>query len=214
MTIDELDRLHAAATAGPWHGWYTTNSPWVGIDSPTGPVVESYHMRTEDVRAIVALHNAWPEVSARLRAAEAEVERLRAHPNCHAVDCSGYGCEVARRARHHLPSEVSMTAPDPRPFAAPGDLITAADVAAWLRENAPRYYGDGVADALDARLDRERRQACERGWQAHAAASRQRGRQAREARQKGWTEWAAQRERERAHHMARALAFRAAARQP
>jgi hypothetical protein len=106
-----------------------------------------------------------------------------------------------------------VSAPDPRPYAAPGDLVTAADVAAWLRENAPRYYGDGVADALDARLDRERRQACERGWQAHAAASRQRGRQAREARQKGWTEWAAQRERERAHHMARALAFRAAARQ-
>jgi hypothetical protein len=130
-----------------------------------------------------------------------------------------------------------MTAPDPRPYAAPGDLVTAADVARWLRERAAEWradarahpevgarlvrldYGgavtldDALAD-LRARLDRERRQACERGWQAHAAASRQRGRQAREARQKGWTEWAAQRERERAHHMARALAFRAAARQP
>jgi hypothetical protein len=109
-----------------------------------------------------------------------------------------------------------MTAPDPRPYAGPGDLVTAADVAAWLRERAeeePRSTAWYLHDRLAARLDRERRQACERGWQAHAAASRQRGRQAREARQKGWTEWAAQRERERAHHMARALAFRAAARQ-
>jgi hypothetical protein len=122
-----------------------------------------------------------------------------------------------------------VTAPDPRPYAGPGDLVTAADVAEWLEGMRTLMVGalpdvplsaPAAVDVtvellmrhLAARLDRERRQACERGWQAHAAASRQRGRQAREARQKGWTEWAAQRERERAHHMARALAFRAAAR--
>jgi hypothetical protein len=34
------------------------------------------------------------KVSARLRAAEAALRgMLRAHPNCHAVDCSGYGCD-------------------------------------------------------------------------------------------------------------------------
>ena len=39
--------------------------------------------------------------NARLRAAEVEVERLRgalrgmlrAHPNCHSVNCGGYGCD-------------------------------------------------------------------------------------------------------------------------
>ena len=58
--LDELDRLHAAATAG----------------------------------TIVALHNAWPEVSARLRAAEAEVERLRAalHRLVAAVTARGGDC--------------------------------------------------------------------------------------------------------------------------
>ena len=62
-----------------------------------------------------------------------------------------------------------MTAPDPRPYAAPTDLVTAADVALWLDTlhqgpPAERIFGvqDAVA-ALDARLDRERRQACRRG---------------------------------------------------
>lgn len=50
-TLDELDRLHAAAT-----GQRLTPSP---------------------VAFEVAATAAWPSVSARLRAAEAEVERLR-----------------------------------------------------------------------------------------------------------------------------------------
>jgi len=70
--LDELDALHAAATAGPRRMVFA-------------------------VRA----YEEWHEFSARLRAAEAEVERLRgalrgmlrAHPNCHAVDCGGYGCD-------------------------------------------------------------------------------------------------------------------------
>ncbi len=69
-----------------------------------------------------------------------------------------------------------MTTPvDPRPYAGPTDLVTAADVAEWLDTlhkgpPAERIFGvqDAVA-ALDARLDRERRQACRRGalaeWQ-------------------------------------------------
>jgi hypothetical protein len=62
-----------------------------------------------------------------------------------------------------------MTAPiDPRPYAAPTDLVTAADVARWLHE----IDGDDITGGdpmwltisrLDARLDRERRQACRRG---------------------------------------------------
>ena len=57
MNLDELDRLHAAATAPH------CDAKWVGV------------VRTN---ACAALHNAWPAISARLRAAEAEVERLRA----------------------------------------------------------------------------------------------------------------------------------------
>ena len=48
--LDELDRLHAAATAPH------CDAKWVGV------------VRTN---ACAALHNAWPAISARLRAAEA-----------------------------------------------------------------------------------------------------------------------------------------------
>ena len=79
-----------------------------------------------------------------------------------------------------------MTAPDPRPHAAPTDLVTAEDVAVWLREHAEQWRLDAAADPslgahvcrldygglralqgaiadLTDRLDRERRQACRRG---------------------------------------------------
>ena len=62
-----------------------------------------------------------------------------------------------------------MTTPvDPRPYAGPTDLVTAADVARWLVD----YPGSCAAQAsidLHERFDRERRQACRRGalaeWQ-------------------------------------------------
>ena len=67
-----------------------------------------------------------------------------------------------------------MTAPiDPRPYAAPKDLVTAEDVARWLRERAerallgnchpPTHVLHYALMDLRARLDRERRQACRRG---------------------------------------------------
>lgn len=63
-----------------------------------------------------------------------------------------------------------MTAPaDHWPYAAPTDLRTAEDVAEWLdtlHRGPPAERIFGVQDAivaLDARLDRERRQACRRG---------------------------------------------------
>ena len=63
-----------------------------------------------------------------------------------------------------------MTAPDHRPHAAPTDLVTAEDVAEWLRERAeeePRSTAWHLHERLTARLDRERRQACERGAEHH-----------------------------------------------
>ena len=71
-TIDELDALHAAATAGEW----VVRS----YQEPSGEFnpAPSWEVYDEDNLVLTAaLHNAWPEVSARLRAAKAEVERLR-----------------------------------------------------------------------------------------------------------------------------------------
>ena len=101
-----------------------------------------------------------------------------------------------------------MTTPvDPRPYAAPTDLVTAEDVARWLAERAedePRTTAWCLHDRLTARLDRERRQACRRGalagWREFARAARRR--------HNAWTCGVC------ADTLARALAFRAAARQP
>ncbi len=90
--LDELDALHAAATAGEWKDHGDESVRWddpmaCGYDSRehhrgppyycTGPRCETMERAEADASAIVALHNAWPAFSARLRAAEAEVERLR-----------------------------------------------------------------------------------------------------------------------------------------
>ena len=70
--LDELDALHAAATAGEW----VVRS----YQEPSGEFspAPSWDVYDEDnIVLTAALHNAWPTISARLRAAEAEVERLR-----------------------------------------------------------------------------------------------------------------------------------------
>lgn len=66
-----------------------------------------------------------------------------------------------------------MTAPDHRAYLVEGDLRTPEDVLAWLDEyrnsrqcivrRHPENVIDDAAFALEARLDRERRQACRRG---------------------------------------------------
>ncbi|HQY59843.1 MAG TPA: hypothetical protein PK141_00475 [Polyangiaceae bacterium] len=133
-----------------------------------------------------------------------------------------------------------MTAPDPRPYAAPTDLVTAEDVARWLREwrstatdreliaavdwihayevqdlrNAHDLAQELASQALDARLDRERRQACRRGCFAHfrdACVHRQNERALFPMLEPEWATTAGECRRESIH---RALAFRAAARQP
>lgn len=103
-----------------------------------------------------------------------------------------------------------MLAPvDPRPYAGPTDLVTAADVAEWLDTlhkgpPAERIFGvqDAVA-ALDARLDRERRQACRRG----ALACWREAKRLATSPQPETIYWP-----DVAEYVARALAFRAAAR--
>ncbi|MBL0220014.1 MAG: hypothetical protein IPQ07_39875 [Myxococcales bacterium] len=78
MTLDELDALHAAATAGEWQ-----RAPASGRILADGwPVPMSDPANTA---AIVALKNNWPAISARLRAAEAEVARLREQTEQRAV---------------------------------------------------------------------------------------------------------------------------------
>ena len=72
MNLNELDRLHAAATAGEWE--VRSYQEPSGEFSPA-PSWEVYG--EDDLALTAALHNAWPAISARLRAAEAEAERLR-----------------------------------------------------------------------------------------------------------------------------------------
>ena len=70
--LDELDALHAAATAG--EGGVRSYQEPSGEFNPA----PSWEVYDEDNLVLTAaLHNAWPTVSAQLRAAEAEVERLR-----------------------------------------------------------------------------------------------------------------------------------------
>ena len=96
-----------------------------------------------------------------------------------------------------------MTAPvDPTPYALPTDLVTAEDVVRWLDDVAVAILSvpiDGATRAgvaicagvvvstrrdLDARLDRERRQACRRGaldrWRTFSMAVREFARQKRD----------------------------------
>jgi len=118
-----------------------------------------------------------------------------------------------------------MTAPDHRPYLLATDLRTAEDVARWLDERARNAPAETVpsfssfwvlsdaVDALDARLDRERRQACRRGARRTFAdaAELMRGYALEQkcgvVRDTG-IEYAI------GHYLTRALAFRAAARQP
>ena len=108
-----------------------------------------------------------------------------------------------------------MTAPDPRPHAAPTDLVTAEDVARWLDERAmasppepvPQYSRHWILELawadLRARLDRERRQACRRGARYEITIARA-----------FWRAGGGVQQMLALAHVQRALAFRAAARQP
>jgi hypothetical protein len=64
-TIDELNRLHEAATKGPWRPQENDEHD---IESDSGDVVGNYAweeggcIHREDRDAIVALHNAWPAI--------------------------------------------------------------------------------------------------------------------------------------------------------
>ena len=107
--LDELDALHAAAAAGEWES-VLCDAPHVNdevrmIEGPVTrangkkfvPVISRISPRT-DADFIAAAKNAWPEVSARLRAAEAEVERLRVALREAANDmdseCEGWGAKA------------------------------------------------------------------------------------------------------------------------
>lgn len=77
-TLEELDRLHAAATAGEWV--HDDRDMWGCVRAP-GILLTVFGAAGDgEQRAtcafIAAAKNAWPEVSARLRAAEAVLRAL------------------------------------------------------------------------------------------------------------------------------------------
>ena len=110
---------------------------------------------------------------------------------------------------------------DPRPYAAPTDLRTAEDVARWLesRDRGSKAAGwrivrlSTVVTDLRARLERERRQACRRGARMNFADAATLMRCYALNRTLGVIRDTAS-EDAIAHYLIRALAFRAAARQP
>ena len=109
-----------------------------------------------------------------------------------------------------------MTAPDPRPYAGPTDLVTAEDVARWLHEidDGDITGGDPMwltISHLEARLDRERRQACRRGARSSFSDAATLMRCYALNRTLGVIRDMAS-EDAIAHYLTRALAFRAAAR--
>ena len=71
-TIDELNRLHEAATKGPWRPQENDEHD---IEADSGDVAGNYDweeggiVNVEDRDAIVALHNAWPSIHRVLMAA-------------------------------------------------------------------------------------------------------------------------------------------------
>lgn len=109
-----------------------------------------------------------------------------------------------------------MTAPDHRPYLGPTDLRTPEDVVRWQRDAADRLWRQSyptitdVLNATEQQIDRERRKACRRGaldeW-AHVAEL------VRFARTQPEWAWAVV-SLSLSRAIAKALAFRAAARQP
>jgi len=89
MTLDELDRLHAAATAGEWVVSHDRNAQpnlysrdadgfehWLAI-LPHQCLVSLEVLANANAASIVAMHNAWPAISARIRAADVDAANLR-----------------------------------------------------------------------------------------------------------------------------------------
>lgn len=86
IDIDELDRLHAAATPGPWsREWNNHEDHEAGIDITQAiglkgscrlALIEMDEDAVADADSIVALHNAWTAISRELRALRAVAEHL------------------------------------------------------------------------------------------------------------------------------------------
>ncbi len=123
-----------------------------------------------------------------------------------------------------------MTAPDHTPFLLPTDLRTPEDVArcviSFALDPDVEYDATDVFNYLSARIDRERRQACRRGASQHIRWARTNRDNVDEwsasdaADPTLWDslterdEWVATAKDLEAKQVRKALAFRAAARQP
>lgn len=82
VDLDRLDALHAAATPARWsvkhNAKHEESRVYAGTNQRAvfdGRLLLGQH---EDAELAVALHNAWPAISAELRRLRAENEKLRA----------------------------------------------------------------------------------------------------------------------------------------
>jgi hypothetical protein len=97
VDLDHLDKLYAAATAGEWRRFDTGTLAGVAAGAlpadrcyivPHDPVSRVCYANigtpasSPNLNAIVALHNSYPALRARIRELEAECERMKALYRC------------------------------------------------------------------------------------------------------------------------------------
>lgn len=75
--LDRLDALHAAATPGEWTIESSGNPYIMGVADLGEVETVAESTFTSNKRLIVAMHNAWPAISAELRRLRAEVAEAR-----------------------------------------------------------------------------------------------------------------------------------------
>lgn len=163
--IDELDRLHAAALPGEWvhderdmWGCVQARASASGILLTVSRAAGGDADQKATCAFIVALHNAWPEVSARLRAAEAALARINeirnsiigaqtvnwsehVYPLVAALDEAGYPGESYETARANvgtlLARATAAEAEVERLRAALRGLVHAVDVEVFISDPGP-----------------------------------------------------------------------------
>lgn len=96
-TLDELDALYQQTKRKPWTFDSAVNEVDYADVRSVFKVARRYEAEAA-ARYAVAVANAWPGISARLRAAEAEVKRLRGALRAAAdsmdSECDGWGAEA------------------------------------------------------------------------------------------------------------------------
>ena len=90
MDIEELKRLHAAATPGEWVSGIKNIGVWTGkVGEGYNGIAQCYpdgyasDKWSADSKAIIAIHNAFPALLAKLEAAQRLRDAVAGRADCH-----------------------------------------------------------------------------------------------------------------------------------